>query len=188
DSPQRAEIGSSGIPPTDDREAAIVRTLAPGTYTATVRGAGETTGIALVEVYDVDAPADSRLANISTRGFVETGDNVMIGGLIVGPSDRASTKMLVRAVGPSLAARGVAGALQDPTIALHDSNGALLAANDNWKESQQRDIEGSGIPPTDDRESAIVRVLTPGIYTAIVRGKNDSVGVGLIEAYNLGAP
>jgi hypothetical protein len=186
DSPQRAEIEASGIPPSDDREAAIARTLLPGLYTATVRGAGDSTGVALVEVYDIDTPADSRLANISTRGFVDTGDNVMIGGLIVGPSDRASTMMLVRAIGPSLTARGVAGALQDPTIALHDSDGALLAANDNWKESQQPEIERTGIPPTDDRESAIVRVLTPGIYTAIVRGQGSSTGVALVEAYNLG--
>ncbi len=188
DSPERAEIEASGIPPGDDREAAIARTLPPGNYTATVRGAGESTGIALVEAYDIDAPADSRLANISTRGFVETGDNVMIGGLIVGPSDRDNTRMLVRAIGPSLAARGVAGALQDPTIALHDANGALLAANDNWKESQRAEIEGTGIPPGDDRESAIVRVLAPGLYTAIVRGQGNSTGVALVEAYNLGSP
>jgi hypothetical protein len=188
DSPQRAEIESSGIPPSDDREAAIARTLLPGTYTATVRGASESTGIALAEVYDIDAPADSRLANISTRGFVETGDNVMIGGLIVGPSDRGSTLALVRAIGPSLTPRGVAGALQDPTIALHDANGGLLAANDNWKESQRADIERTGIPPTDDREAAIVRVLTPGFYTAIVRGQGSNTGVALVEAYNLGSP
>jgi hypothetical protein len=188
DSPQRAEIESSGIAPTDDREAAIVRTLAPGNYTATVRGAGGATGIGLVEAYDVDSAADARLANISTRGFVETGDNVMIGGFIVGPADRGNSTIVIRAIGPSLTSKGVAGALQDPTVELNDANGSVIAANDNWKDNQQAEIAATGIAPADDRESAIVRVLAPGNYTAVVRGKSDTIGVALVEAYNLGTP
>ncbi|HSH37231.1 MAG TPA: hypothetical protein VK993_00475, partial [Chthoniobacterales bacterium] len=187
DSQQQA-IQQSGLAPEDDRESAILRTLTPGIYTVVLRGKAETTGVGLVEAYDIETSDNSKLANISTRGFVDTGEDVMIGGLIVGPAERDSTRVMVRAIGPSLAARGVAGALQDPTIALHDANGAAIAANDNWKESQQADIERTSIPPPDDRESAIVRVLPAGIYTAIVRGQGNSTGVGLVEAYNLGAP
>ena len=145
----------------------------------------------LVEVYDLDRTVDSELANISTRGFVDTGDNVMIGGLIVGggtPADAAT--VIVRALGPSLAASGVAGALGDPTVELHDGNGTTIAFNDNWKtrpdgSSQQAEIEATNIPPPYDLEAALVRTLPPGNYTVIVRGTNSTTGVGLFEAYNL---
>lgn len=184
DSSDRAQIEATGIPPSDDKESAIIRTLAPGAYTAILRGKDNTTGIALVEVYDRSPSANSILANISSRSFVETGDNVLIGGFIAG-NQPASTKILVRALGPSLKNQ-LPNALDDPTLELHDSNGATLAINDNWKDSPERmQIEGTGIPPSHDLESAIIRTLAPAPYTAIVRGKNGSVGVGVVEVYNI---
>jgi hypothetical protein len=182
---QRAEIEASGIPPGDDREAAIVATLPPGNHTAILGGKGGTTGAALVEVYDLSQPANARLANISTRGFVDTGDNIMIAGFIAGPSNGTLVQVLVRGIGPSLTAAGVPGALQDPFLELHDGNGVTIATNDNWKETQQADIENTGTPPPDVRESAILTPLAPGNYTAILRGKDNSTGIGLVEAYNV---
>ena len=180
---QQSEIEATGIPPANNSEAAIVQTLAPGAYTAVLRGKGDTSGVGLVEVYDLSG--DSELANLSSRGRVETGDNVMIGGVIVGPAGIGNARIIVRAIGPTLASRGVSGALQDPTLELYDGNGVQLAANDNWKDSQESDIAATQIPPGDDREAAIITTAAPGNYTAIVRGKNDSTGVALVEAYNL---
>ena len=169
------------IAPTNDKEAAILTALDPGAYTAIVRGVGGTTGVGPVEAYDLDSTVDSKLANISTRGLVQTGDNVMIGGFIV--TGATPTNTLIRALGPSLP---VMGALADPTLELHDGNGAVIATNDNWKDTQQAAIEATTIPPTNDAESAIVQTLAPGAYTAIVRGKNNTTGVALVEAYQLG--
>ena len=183
DSPQRAEIEASGLAPSDDRESAILRTLAPGPYTAVLRGKNNSTGIALVEAYDRDSDADSLLANISSRGFVETDDNVMIGGFIAGHHS-ASTRVLLRAIGPSLKSK-LPNALDDTFLELHDRNGNTIATNDNWKDSQRAEIEMTGIPPTHDLESAMVRTLAPDAYTAIVRGKNNTIGVGLVEIYNI---
>ncbi|MEO6969667.1 MAG: kelch repeat-containing protein [Chthoniobacterales bacterium] len=182
---QEAEIIASTVPPTNDFESAIVATLDPGAYTAIVSGKNGGTGIGLVEAYDLDQTVDSQLANISTRGFVETGDNVMIGGFIVGGG--GSTSVIVRAIGPSLAhaTPPVLGTLPDPTLELHDSNGATLAFDDNWKDTQEAEIIATTIPPTDDLESAIVMTLAPGAYTAIVSGKNNMTGVALVEAYNI---
>ncbi len=185
ESDQTAAIEASTIPPSDERESAIVRQLAPGLYTAVVTGVGGTEGIGLAEVYDLDAGGDSELANISTRGSVETGDNVLIGGFILRGN---SATVLLRAIGPTLSAQAVPNPLQDPTMELRDINGELLQANDNWKQSQQADITATGIAPSDDRESAILRVLPGGQYTVIVRGANDTVGVGLVEAYRLKVP
>jgi hypothetical protein len=182
---QRSEIEASGIPPGDDREAAIVATLPPGNHTAILTGKGGTIGGGLVEVYDLSQPAEARLANISTRGFVDTGDNVMIAGFIAGPSTGTLVQVLVRAIGPSLTTVGVPDALQDPTLELHDSNGGTIAVNDNWKETQQTEIEQTQIPPSDNRESAILSPLAPGNYTAILRGKNNTTGNALVEVYNL---
>lgn len=182
DSDQAAAIEASTIPPSDDRESAIVRQLGPGLYTAVVSGVGETEGIALAEVYDLDGGGDSELANISTRGSVETSDNVLIGGFILRGN---SATVLLRAIGPTLAAQAVPNPLQDPTIELRNVNGEVIVTNDNWKEAQAVEITGTGIAPTDDREAAILRVLPGGNYTAIVRGKDDTVGVGLVEAYRL---
>ena len=182
---QKAEIEATGIPPGNDLESAIVATLEPGNYTAIVSGKNNGTGVALVEIYDLDQSLGPILANISTRGFVDTGDNVMIGGFIVGPTDAGLTDVLIRAIGPSLSGFGIANPLPDPILELHDGNGALLTTNDNWKDTQQTEIEATGIPPTDDHESAMVQSLAPGNYTAIVRGVNDATGVSLVEVYNL---
>ena len=183
DSPQRAEIEANGLAPSDDRESVILRSLDPGSYTAIVRGKNDSTGIGLVEAYDIQKNVSSLLANISTRGFVETGDNVMIGGFISG-NNSASSRILIRAIGPSLKGK-VPNAMDDPVLELHDHNGATLATNDNWKDDQRTEIEQTGIPPTNDLESAIVRTLAPDNYTAIVRGKNDTIGIALVEIYNI---
>ena len=183
DSPQKTEIENSGLAPTDDKESAILQTLTPGNYTAIVRGKDNSTGIALVEAYDLNTAANSILANISTRGFVETGDNALIGGFIAG-NQSGSTRILVRAIGPSLKSK-LPNALDDPVLELHDRNGATIATNDNWKDNQRTEIEATGIPPTNDLESAIVRTLPPAAYTAIVRGKDNTTGIGLVEIYNI---
>ena len=181
---QQGEIEESTIPPGDELEAAIVRTLPPGNYTAVVRGQGDATGIGLVEVYDLGAAAQSKLANISSRGFVEAGENVMIGGFIVGGGGEG-TRVVVRALGPSLGNQGVEGALQNPTLQLVDANGSEIRANDDWKESQQTELEALQIAPVNDLESALIATLGSGNYTAIVRGSGDSTGVGLVEVYNV---
>jgi plastocyanin len=181
-SDQEAEIIATTIAPSDDLESAIVATLpANGSaYTAIVRGVNNGTGIGVVEAYDLNQAVDSKLANISTRGLVQTGDNVMIGGMIV--LGQNPLRVIVRAIGPSLP---VPGALGDPTLELRDGNGALLAANDNWRSDQEAEIIATTIPPSNDLESAIVRNLPPGNYTAIVRGANNTTGVAVVEAYNL---
>jgi PKD domain len=182
---QQAEIEATGIPPGNDLESAIVRTLTPGNYTAILRGKNNTTGIGVVEAYDLDQAANSRLANISTRGFVETGDNAMIGGLIIGPPGGGSATVAVRAIGPSLSNIGISGALQDPTLDLVNSDGVVIRSNNDWRESQQAEIVAVGLQPADDRESALVQTVAPGNYTAIVRGVGNLTGVGLVEVYLL---
>jgi hypothetical protein len=182
-SKEAAEIQASGLAPTDDHESAIIRTLAPGNYTAVLSGVGNTEGIALAEVYELDTSSPSQLLNISTRGSVETADKVLIGGFILHGSNPAH--VLLRAIGPELKARGVPNALQDPNMELRDANGALVMANDNWKDKQETQIKATGVAPTDDREPAILQLLKVGNYTAIVRGKNESTGVALVEAYRL---
>jgi hypothetical protein len=184
---QAAEIIATTIPPANDLESAIVMTLPANNagYTAIVRGANDTTGIGLVEVYDLGQGANSQLANISTRGFVETGDNAMIGGFILGGSAGASSRVVVRAIGPSLGAAGVAGALADPTLELKDGNGSTLLSNDDWQQTQAAEINGTGLAPTNIHESALLISLPPGSYTAIVRGVGNTTGVGLVEVYNL---
>lgn len=181
---QQAEIEATGIPPTDTLESAIVASLDPGPYTAILGGKNATTGVGLVEVYDLDQSAGSKLANISTRGFVDTEANVMIGGFIAGP-DLGDASVLLRGIGSSLVGSGIQDALMDPVMELHDGSGTTIAMNDNWRDTQQAEIEATGIAPTDDHESAILQTLSPGSYTAIVRGNNNTVGVGLVEAYNL---
>jgi hypothetical protein len=176
----RQEIIDSGLAPSNSLEAALWGVVNPGTYTVVVRGKNGGTGIGLFDVYDLDGKANSRLANISTRAFVQTGNEVMIGGFIVLGQD--SQKVIARAIGPSLA---IPGALNDPTLELRDENGVLLAANDNWRSDQESDIIATGIPPSNDSESAIVRDLAPGNYTAIVRGSQDSTGIAVVEVYAL---
>jgi len=156
--------------------------LTPGAYTAIVRGANETTGIAVVEAYDLDQGMNPhvRLANISTRGMVQTGDKVLIGGLIV--HGHSPMDVIVRAIGPSVPMTGTLG---DPTLELRSSDWTLIAANDNWRSDQKAEINETGIPPSNDLESAIVRQLSPGTYTAIVRGTGDTTGIALVEVYGL---
>jgi hypothetical protein len=187
----RQQISDSGLAPINGLESALWGVINPGAYTVILTGNNGGTGVGLVEVYDLDRTVDTNLANISTRGFVDTGDNVMIGGFIVGGgSPLGSARVVVRAVGPSLSASGVAGALGDPTLELRDGSGTLLASNDNWKTrpdgtSQQAEIEATTVPPTNVLEAALVLTLAPGSYTAIVRGVNDTTGVSLVEAYHL---
>jgi hypothetical protein len=182
---QQAEVEATSIPPTNELESALVRTLAPGPYTAVLRGNGGGTGIGLVEVYDLTPTiADSQLANISTRGLVETGDNVMIGGLILG-GGTGTNEIVVRALGPSLSQFGITNVLPNPAVGIYDSNGGLLRFNDNWRQNQEADIQATGLAPSDNLESALVTLLGRGNYTAIVIGTDGSTGVGLVEIYNL---
>jgi hypothetical protein len=178
---QAAEIIASGRAPQDERESAMIQTLQPGSYTAIVRGKAATTGVALVEVYDLDVTANSQMANISTRGKVLINDEVMIGGFIL--SGGGTSKLLVRATGPTLTQFAVPGALQDTTLDLFDGNGTRFASNDDWRSTQEQAIIATGRAPLDDREAAVLSTLAAGGYTAILRGKNGSVGVGLVEAY-----
>ena len=175
-------ILSSLIPPASEREPAILITLPPGAYTAVVHDAANQPGLALVEVYDL-AKKDSLVGNISTRGKVGTDDNVMIGGFIIGGED--PTKLLIRAIGPSLGTQGITLPLADPVLEIHDSTGKLIFTNDNWRATQQNEIIATGIAPTNDNESAILLTLEPGSYTAIVRGQGSATGVALVEIYNL---
>ena len=180
---QESEIIASGFQPHDDREPAIVITLPAGAYTAIVRG-NNVTGIALVEVYDLDKTASSDLTNISTRGVVRGGEHVLIGGFILG-NQSGGSRIVVRAIGPSLSRFGVAAALQDPVLDLYNGSGTRIAADNDWKDSEEVAIEASGLSPSDSREAAIVSVLPPGAYTAIVRSHDDTSGVALVEVYDL---
>jgi hypothetical protein len=182
---QQSEIAATNLAPGDDRECAIVATLAPGAYTAIARGVANSTGVVLLEVYDLNQNANSRLANVSTRGFVDLGDNVLIGGAIVGGGNGGVNVIMARALGPSLANAGIPNALQDPVLELHNQQGTLLDSNDNWKDGNRQAISDAGLSPSNDGEAAIFAILPPGAYTAIVRGKNDTTGVALVEFYNL---
>jgi hypothetical protein len=184
-STQRAEIEASGFAPAKETESAIIATLRPNeNYTAVVSGKGQT-GVGLVEIFDLDSAAPSKLGNISTRGFVDVDDNVMIGGLIVGPNDGTSLKVLVRALGPTLGDSGVQGVLADPTLDLVNASGTVIRSNDNWKDSQRTEIEAAQLGPKYDSEAALVETVSPGNYTAIVRGSGRTTGVGLVEIYNI---
>jgi PKD repeat protein len=179
-------VESTGLAPTDDRESALVVTLDPGAYTVVMRGKNNSSGIGVVEMYDVGLEANARLANVSSRGFIATGDNILIGGFFAGPQTAAVTGVVFRAIGPSLSAFNVPGPMQDPTIEIHNRDGDLIASNDDWETNQKADIEAVGLAPSDSRESAILlRNFEPGPYTAIVRGKNNSTGVGLVEIYDV---
>jgi len=191
---QVSAIQNSGHAPTQPSESAIIADLPAGNYTAIVRGINNTTGVALVEVYDLSSAAASILGNISTRGFVQTGTNVMIGGFIV--QGNGPKTVILRAIGPELAAPpfNIPNALANPTLELHNGNGALIARNDNWQTtivggiitaSQVSAIQNSGHAPTQPSESAIIATLQPGNYTVIVRGVNNTTGVALVEVYDL---
>ena len=184
---QAVEITATGLAPANESEAAIVANLDPGPYTVFLTGQNATSGIGLIEVYDLDQGITSELANVSTRGFVGTGDSVMIGGVIIGPLGAAEATVIVRAIGPTLAESGLSDTLADPFLELRDSNGTLVAANDNWQDdpSQAASIEGEDLAPGDARESAIYATLPTGGYTAVVQGKENTTGVALVEAYNI---
>jgi glucose/arabinose dehydrogenase len=183
---QQQDITSNQLAPSNDLESVIVATLQPGTYTAVIRGQSNDTGVGLLEVYDVDETGTSRLANISGRASVQTGTNVLISGFIVGQNIGAA-KVVVRGIGPSLAQSGITDPLADPTLEVRDNNGALVIGNDNWQDdaNQAAQISASGLAPGNAQESAIATSLLPGMYTAIVAGKNGGIGVGLVEVYNL---
>ncbi len=185
--PNKRDIINSTLAPTDPAESAILTTL-PATstgsaYTAVIYGVNGTTGNGLVEVYDLDSGPGSSVLNISTRGNVQTGDNVMIGGFII--TGNGSQRVLVRALGPSLANAEVSNPLSDPTLTLYNSQGTQIDFNDNWRDTQEAAIEATGIPPSDDRESAVLETLSPGGYTAIVRGAGTATGTALVEVYAL---
>jgi hypothetical protein len=186
DSPQRGQIEGTPFQPTDDRESVIVATLPPGNYTAILTGKNQTTGIGLVEVYDNGTAVNSQLANISTRGFVLTGNNVMIGGFMLGGNNNA-TRVAVRGLGPSLSQFGLSNVLADPTLELHDANGTLLISNDNWHDdpTSAAQLMANGLAPQNNLESGIFTTLPPGAFTAILAGKNNTTGIGLVEIYNV---
>jgi hypothetical protein len=167
-------------------ESGIVAILEPGAYTALLAGKNQTSGIALIEIYDTEASAASQLANISTRGFVRTGDNVMIGGFILGGGNE-NTDVVVRGIGPSLAQFGLSPVLADPTLELRDSNGAVVIANDNWQEDpvSAAQLSTRGLAPGNSLESGVFANLAPGAYTAILAGNSAGIGIGLVEIYNV---
>ncbi|HVF70704.1 MAG TPA: heme-binding protein [Chthoniobacterales bacterium] len=184
---QAAEINGSGIPPTDERESAIVRTLAPGAYTAVIDGKDGGIGTALVEIYDLSPTTNSTLGNISTRGAVGPQSDVIIGGFIVNGTT-GTTRILVRTAGPSLSTAGITDTMPDPTLELRDVHGTLIAANDNWREGPESEIENSQLAPLNDLESAIITTLPSGPYTAVIHERTGQAGVGLFEVFNLQNP
>jgi len=183
--PAQAEIEATGITPSHDLESALVRTLAPGAYTAIVRGTNGT-GVGTVQLYDLAPTSNSKLANISSRGFVQVADDrVMIAGFIVGGDVGASSGIIVRAIAPSLSSV-IPGVVPDPTLELKDANGSTLVFNDDWQQSPAAaDISARGFAPSSTLESAVGVSLPNGAYTAIVRGKNGETGVAVVEVYNV---
>ncbi len=182
-SPQKQQLIDLRLAPSDARESAALIPLQPGAYTVALSGVDGEKGIGLAELYDVQQGAPANAVNISTRARVGTGDNVMIGGFIVGGSQ--SQRLLLRAIGPSLGANGVTGVLQNPTLEIVNASGTTIGSNDNWQTDQATEIRATGLPPENDAEAAIIRTVSPGNYTAIVRGAAESTGVGLVEVYRL---
>jgi hypothetical protein len=184
---QETLIKATGIPPTNDFESAIDATLVPGAYTAVVKGKNNSSGVGLVEVYDLNPDASSKLANISTRALVSTGDNIVIAGFMLG-NHNGNDRVVVRGLGPSLSDAGVANALNNPTLELRDGNGTLLRANNDWPDdkAQAAALTAAGLAPTNFLESGIVATLPPGAYTALLAGRNNGTGIGLVEVYDVG--
>jgi len=184
DPAQASQLIALGLAPQHPNESGIIATLQPGaSYTAIVAGKNGGTGVGLVEVYDTNQAANSQLANISTRGLVQTGDNVMIGGFILG----GSTSVAVRGIGPSLGQSGLSNLLADPTLELRDSNGALLISNDNWQDdpASAAQLTAHGLAPQNSLESGIFASLPSGAFTVILAGKNGGAGIGLVEVYDV---
>lgn len=182
-SPQKQQIMDTRLQPLNDHESALLESLQPGAYTAILRSATSATGIGLVELYDLAQSAPANAVNLSTRGFVQTGDSVMIGGFSIGGG--SSRTLLVRAIGPSLAGPSIPNALPDPNLELHDASGAKIAENNDWRSTQEQQIENTGAAPQNDKESALLMSLTPGQYTAIVSGVGGSTGVAAVEVYQI---
>jgi hypothetical protein len=187
DPAQEAAIIATGIAPTNNLESAIDATLNPGAYTAVVRGRNNSSGIALIEVYDLSPAVLAKLANISTRAFVGTADDIVIAGFILGKNS-GNDRIVVRGIGPSLAALGVPNALANPTLELRDSNGAILVANNDWQDNpaQAAELTAAGLAPSSSLESGIAATLPPGLYTALLAGLDNGTGNGLVEVYDLG--
>ena len=179
---QSAEIAASGVAPGNDLESAIIANLAPGSYTAVVRGAGNSPGTGVVDAYDLSAASPLRLANIATRGLIQPGDKLMIAGFIV---QNGPVNTVILAVGPSLTAFGINNALPDTTLQLKDQNGNTVIENDDWQSNQKQDLENTGLQPSDPREAAVIVTLPPGQYTAQVRGKPETTGIGVVQVYFL---
>ena len=175
------------LAPQNPKEAGIVATLPPGAYTVIVAGKNQTAGIGLVELYDIDSGVTSQLSNISTRGFVQTADKVMIGGFILGHGVPGGDVVAVRGIGPSLSQSGVGNALANPILELRDSNGMLLVQNDNWEDDPASAalLTAHGLAPSNSLESGIFASLPPGAFTAIVAGKKGGIGIGLVEIYRV---
>lgn len=184
---QEAQVQATGLAPSDNLESVVLGGFTSSPYNCILRGKNNTTGIGVIEAYQTDQDSTAELGNISTRGFIEGGDNVMIGGFILGGG--ASAKIIVRAIGPSLSAFGVQNPISDPTLSLRDGNGSQIAFNDDWKSNQQTEIIATTLPPGHDFESAIVTTLPAGNYTAVVSGSTarggSGTGIGLVEIYNL---
>jgi hypothetical protein len=182
---QQGDIEATGLAPQDLRESAVIATLPPANYTATVANANGTNGVGLVEIYDLNSGANARLANISTRGSVQTAENVMIAGFALGGTSINPAKVVVRALGPSLAQSGISNPLSNPNLQLFDNNGQMVANNDNWQDeaTQASQLQSLNLAPVNPAESAIVATLPPGLYTAIEAGQNGGTGIGLIEVY-----
>ena len=189
DPAQAVLIQASGLAPTNTLEAAIDATLAPGAYTGVVRGNGGTTGIGLVEVFDLSQAVLSKLGNISTRALVGTGNDIVIAGFILG-NNSGGTRLVLRGIGPSLTAFGVANALANPTLELRNSSGAILASNNDWQDdpAQAAELTAAGLAPTNPSESGIAITLGPGQYTALLTGQGNTTGVGVVEVFDRGAP
>ena len=187
DSPQKSQIENTIFQPTDERESVILATLGTGAYTAIVQGAGQTTGIGLFEVYDLAQDADADLANISTRGYVQTNDDVLIGGFTLG-NNNAPTRIAVRALGPSLTNFGLTDVLADPTLELHNADGTVMMSNDDWESDTVAagELIAAGLGLSDPKESALfMSTAPPGQFTAIVAGKDGGIGIALVEIYNI---
>jgi hypothetical protein len=186
---QQALIEGTGLAPSNDLESAIYATLSPGAYTAVIRGNNNATGIGLIEVYDLNPAASAKLANISTRALVGTGNNIVIAGFILG-NDSTPTRLVVRGIGGSLTVFGVPNALADPKLEVRNSSGTVVLANDNWQDNaaQAAELTAANLAPTDPNESGIALTLGPGQYTALLSGVNNTTGVGVVEVFNRGAP
>jgi hypothetical protein len=186
---QEAQLQATGIPPTNDLESAIDADLPPGNYTAVVSGKPGTqpTGLALVEVYDLDDAPTSKMGNLSTRAFVGTGDNIVIAGVVLGRNN-GTTRLVFRGLGPSLTEGGVPDVLQNPTLELRNAEGVLLISNNDWQDNptQAAELTASGLAPTDNREAAIAATLPPGFYSALLAGLDQTTGNGIVEIYDRG--